>query len=153
MSQSHHKTSLGVTGRRNEIARMSQERRKRSRDVARRRKNVTRRRKNVAITYLVSSSSIDDRSKVFSESDVLTWPVFPVGRFLRFLRTARPRGPGRHRAVLLLPVAFKAGGLIRPFGTIPFGTSTGLDRCTSPLLGPKALSLQKLETRARDSSV
>ena len=27
--------------------------------------------------------------------------------FLRFFRTARPRRPGRHRAVLLLPVAFK----------------------------------------------
>ena len=56
-----------------------------------------------------------------------------------------------HRAVLLLPVAFKAGGLILRFATIPSETSIGLERSTSPLFGPTALSLQKLEIRARDA--
>ena len=60
---------------------------------------------------------------------------------LHFFPTARPRRPGRHRAVLLLPVAFKAGGLNLRFGTNPLDTSTGYDSSTGPLFELKALSL------------
>ena len=69
---------------------------------------------------------------------------------LHFFPPARPRRLDRHGAALLLPVAFNGGGLIHRFDTSPSDMSIASERSTSPLFGPTALSLQKLEIWARD---
>ena len=62
-------------------------------------------------------------------------------------------GPvGIDRAVLLLPVAFKAGGLNLRFGTNPLDTSTGYDSSTGLLFELKARGRElKGSLRTRDT--
>ena len=69
---------------------------------------------------------------------------------LHFFPTARPQRPGRHRAVLLLPVAFKAGGLNLRFGTSASDMRRVYGRPIDAILRPRVGSLRKLENGAAD---
>ena len=72
---------------------------------------------------------------------------------LHFFPTARPRRPGRHRAVLLLPVAFKAGGLNLRFGTSPSDMRRVYGSFIDAILRPRVGSLRKLENGAADGAI